>query len=188
MLDEPLAGLSGAEKDYLYENVIKLSENHTIVVIDHSEKFVTVAENIIALGEQGGDKGGFLIDYENYLEEQKKRKEFCAPGIEKEIKIEIENNIYRYRGVRVCIAEGCMNLLRGSSGIGKSTLLREYFPQFFEKYTYINQKPLIGNKNSSVATALGFATRISEIYAKEFGKDKKFFSNLTGNAGMCPVL
>jgi excinuclease UvrABC ATPase subunit len=66
-------------------------------------------------------------------------------------------------------------------------LLREYLPQFFESYLYINQKPLLGNKNSSVATALDISNKISELFAKKHKKDKKFFSSLTGNDGMCPV-
>lgn len=80
-----------------------------------------------------------------------------------------------------------MNLIIGYSGVGKSTLLREYLPQYFESYLYINQKPLLGNKNSCVATVLDISNKISELYAKKHKKDKKFFSNLTGNDGMCPV-
>ena len=78
-------------------------------------------------------------------------------------------------------------VITGFNGIGKSTLLREYLPQYFESYLYINQKPLLGNKNSCVATVLDISNKISELYAKKHKKDKKFFSNLTGNDGMCPV-
>ena len=187
VLDEPLAGLSGKEKDFLYKNVIELSSNHTVVVVDHSEKFLDAAAKIIALGEEGGRKGGFLINVKQFLEEQRKRKSLYVPEIENEITVRIENSVYRYRGANICIAKGCMNLITGYSGVGKSTLLREYFPQFFEKYVYINQKPLLGNKNSSVATSLDISSRISEMFAKKFSKNKKFFSNLTGNDGMCPV-
>ncbi len=35
------------------------------------------------------------------------------------------------------IEENCMNLVIGYSGVGKSTLLREYFSQHFESYLYI---------------------------------------------------
>jgi excinuclease UvrABC ATPase subunit len=187
VLDEPLAGLSGKEKDCLFKNVIELSGNHTVVVVDHSEKFVGSAAKIIALGEEGGHKGGFLIDNKKFLEEQRKCKDFYVPEIKHEIIVRIENSVYKYNGVNICIAEKCMNLITGYSGVGKSTLLREYFPQFFEKYVYINQKPLLGNKNSTVATTLDISGRISEVFAKKFSKNKKFFSNLTGNDGMCPV-
>ncbi len=187
VLDEPLAGLSGKEKDYVYDNVLQLSKKHTVVVVDHSDKFVKAAKKIIALGPEGGVKGGFLIDSQEYLDKQKNVGSISAPPVDKVIHVIINNDVYRYNGVDVSIAENRLNLVTGYSGIGKSTLLREYFPQWFEKYEYINQKPLLGNKNSSVATALDIAGKISDVYAKKFSKDKKLFSNLTGNDGMCPV-
>ena len=46
---------------------------------------------------------------------------------------------------------------------------------------------MLGNKNSCVATVLDFSNKISELFSKKYKKDKKFFSSLTGNDGMCPV-
>ena len=187
VLDEPLAGLSGNEKEFVYKNVVDLSKNHTVIVVDHSMKFVDIASTIIALGEKGGSAGGFLIDSSRYIKEEKLNGTISVSICKREISVEISNRVYRYNGVNLQIAENCMNLITGYSGVGKSTLLREYFPQFFEKYTYINQKPLLGNKNSSVATTLNIFGKITNLFAKKFSKDKKFFSNLTGNEGMCPV-
>lgn len=187
VLDEPLAGLSGEERERVFSNIIALSQKHTIVVVDHSEKFVKAAKNIIALGTEGGINGGYLIDSEKYLDQQRNVGTIVAPSVDKIIDIRIKNNVYHYKGVRITLAENRLNLITGYSGVGKSTLLREYFPQRFERYEYINQKPLQGNKNSSVATALDIAGKIEETLAKKFSKDKKFFSNLTGNDGMCPV-
>lgn len=187
VLDEPLAGLSGKEREYVFSNVIALSQRHTVVVVDHSEKFVRAAKNVIALGTGGGIKGGYLIDSNEYLEQQRNVRTIKAPAVDKTIDITIKNGVYHYKGVKIEIAENRLNLITGYSGVGKSTLLREYFPQRFEKYEYINQKPLQGNKNSSVATALDIAGPIEEMFAKKFSKDKKFFSNLTGNDGACPA-
>ncbi len=130
-----------------------------------------------------------LIDSKNYLEQQKQKKveSLNVPNVKELINIVIQNEVYQYKGVDLCIAKNCLNLVTGYSGVGKSSLLREYFPQKFEKYEYINQKHLQGNKNSYVATALDISGNISEIFAKKFSKDKKCFSNLTGNDGMCPI-
>lgn len=187
ILDEPLAGLSGKEKKYLYQNIVELSRHHTIILVDHSEEFINIAENIITLGKGGGNKGGFIVNIQEYLKSLKNNNDFNPPKVKKIITINIENQIYEYKGVNICIAEKCMNLITGYSGIGKSTLLREYFPQYFENYSYISQKSLLGNKNSSVATALNISSKISELFAKKFSKDKKFFSNLSGNDGACPT-
>lgn len=185
VLDEPLAGLSGKEKDYVYKNVVELANHHTVVVVDHGEKFVKVAKKVIALGMEGGIKGGYLIDSNEYLESQRNIEMINAPAVYDLVDVSIQNEVYSYSGVDIKIAKKCLNLITGYSGVGKSTLLREYFPQRFEKYQYINQKPLQGNKNSSVATALDIAGKIYIFFANRFLKDKKFFSNQTGNAGMC---
>ncbi|MCI2160975.1 MAG: ATP-binding cassette domain-containing protein [Oscillospiraceae bacterium] len=187
VLDEPLAGLSGEEKKSIFSNVVSLAKNHTLVLVDHGDTFCSVANNIIALGEKGGSAGGNLINATEYLKKQKEIGDFSAPCVKDKTDIILNSAIYGYKGVNICIANECMNLLTGYSGVGKSTLLREYFPQFFNSYLYINQKPVMGNKNSSVATVLDIANKISELFAKKHKKDKKFFSNLTGNDGTCPL-
>lgn len=187
VLDEPLASLSGKEKSKLYKNIIKLTEKYTVIVVDHSEIFIKSADNIIALGKGGGDIGGFIINSGGYIKSQRKTYVLDVPKIEREITIKIDNNIYEYKGIDIKIAENCMNLIKGPSGVSKSTMLREYLPQYFDGYVYINQKPLLSNKNSSVASLLGVSTMISTLYERKFFKEKGFFSNLTGNKGACPI-
>lgn len=102
------------------------------------------------------------------------------------IKVILNSKIYQYNGVDIELSEGCLNLITGASGISKSTLIREYFPQFFESYAYVNQRPILGNKNSNMAASLDIATEIFSIFAKKFKKDKNYFSNNTGNEGCCP--
>ena len=186
VLDEPLAGLSGEEKKSIYDNVVSLSKKHTVVIVDHGDTFYKAADKIIALGEKGGNAGGKLIDVDSFLKKQSSIKKITPVAVGNQTKIKLKSCIYKYKGVDISIADNCMNLIIGYSGVGKSTLLREYLPQYFESYLYINQKPLLGNKNSCVATVLDISNKISELYAKKHKKDKKFFSNLTGNDGMVP--
>lgn len=187
VLDEPLAGLSGEEKKSIYDNVVSLSKKHTVVIVDHGDTFYKVADKVIALGEKGGSAGGKLIDVESFLKKQNGIKKIAPPKVSTQTAVELNSSIYKYKGVKVSFADNCMNLITGYSGVGKSTLLREYLPQYFDSYLYINQKPLLGNKNSCVATVLDISNKISELYAKKHKKDKRFFSSLTGNDGMCPV-
>lgn len=186
VLDEPLAGLSGEERKAIYNNVVRLSKQHTVVIVDHSDIFVSKAKKVIALGEKGGIYGGKLIDANAYIANQKKSYAFEVHSPKKQLSVEKSSKIYNYQGVKLSIGENAMNLVYGRSGVGKSTLLREYFPQIFEKYSYINQKPLFGNKSSSVATLLDILGKTTEIYAKKFKKDRTFFSNQKGCDGACP--
>jgi len=187
VLDEPLAGLSGEEKESIYKNVVELSQKHTIVLVDHGDTFYNVADKVIALGDRGGKEGGKLISADSFLRRQKVIADYSTNSSATQLQVSLNSKIYKYDGVNITLAEGCMNLLTGSSGVGKSTLLREYLPQQFDNYLYINQKPMLGNKNSCVATLLDVSSRIAEIFAKKHKKDKKFFSNLTGNEGICPT-
>ena len=146
VLDEPLAGLSGEEKQSIYNNVVELAMKHTVVLVDHGDTFCKAATKIIALGEKGGSAGGKLIDVKEFFKKQSGIEKLEPLKPEKQINVELNSSIYKYNGVKVSFAENRMNLIIGYSGVGKSTLLREYLPQFFDSYLYINQKPLLGNK------------------------------------------
>ena len=186
VLDEPLGGLSGKERKKIYDSIIELKEKHTLVIVDHSDIFVKSARTIVALGEKSGKNGGYLIDSQSYIKKQKAPMPKPEHTLGAPIRVALNSKIYQYNGVDIELSEGCLNLITGASGIGKSTLIREYFPQFFESYAYVNQRPILGNKNSNVATSLDIATEIFNIFAKKFKKDKNYFSNNTGNEGCCP--
>ena len=154
VLDEPLAGLSAGERDSVFENIVSLSSGHTIVVVDHSSRFLEFAQNIIALGDGGGKNGGRVIDADAFFERQKREHDFPVVNAKRFIHLQSENRVYDFRGIDVTVGDGVLNLVSGSSGVGKSTLLREYFPQHFEHYLYVSQKPLVGKKYSHVVTLL----------------------------------
>lgn len=185
VLDEPIAGLSSKEKDVVYENIIRLKKKHTLLIVDHHEAFIKNAANVIALGESGGHKGGSLIDAGQYIERQRSLLPYDVPGRGQLKRLTTTNSVYQYKGFNINIALGKLNLILGASGVGKSTLLREYFPQVFDDYLYINQKPISGNIRSTVATNIGLSTLTAQLFTKQFKQNKSFFSNLSGAEGMC---
>lgn len=185
VLDEPLAGLSLKEKEAVYENVIDLSKKHTLLIVDHHDVFKNVASRIYVLGEGGGKKGGKIINTEKYINTQHIKCQLDVLPVETLRHISLRNNVYGYKGVELNIAVNRLNIIFGASGVGKSTLLREYFPQVFDNYLYINQKPMGSNIRSTVATDLNIASRIIQDFAMEFNKDKSFFSNMASGDGAC---
>lgn len=186
VLDEPLAGLSLDEKQIVFENILDLSKKHTLLVVDHHDLFYKYSKNIIALGKGGGRNGGNIIDADSYIAEQSFDFVNNPPAVNDERRILIKSDVYSYKGVDINIAMNCSNIISGASGVGKSTLLREYLPQVFDKYLYISQKPITGNNRSTVASLLDITNKIVNKFSKEFHLDKSAFSNMACGKGCCP--
>jgi excinuclease UvrABC ATPase subunit len=185
VLDEPLAGLSTKEKQVVYENIKTLAKKHTLLVIDHHDMFLNDAAQIIALGEGSGRNGGNLIDAKKYIEKQSKVMNYPVRKAGKIIDVAVEGNVYSYKGIDVRIADKSLNIISGQSGVGKSTLLKEYLPRFFDDYNYVSQKPREGNSHSSIATYLGIMGGISKAFSPTSGKDVDLFSNSSTSKGAC---
>ena len=187
VLDEPLAGLALDEKKIIYKNVKSLAKKHTLLIIDHHDMFINDAAQIITLGEGSGRNGGYIINTEQYLAKQKKKQTLKIKPESSLIKVSLSGKIYGYSGIDISFGKEALNIISGKSGVGKSTLLREYLPRYFDDYEYINQKPLEGNSHSFVATNLGIFERISKCFAKASNKDKSLFSNMSSAKGACRI-
>jgi len=62
ILDEPTTGLHLADIEQLLKVLIRLRDvGNTVLVIEHNLDVIKVADHIIDLGPEGGDKGGYLI-------------------------------------------------------------------------------------------------------------------------------
>lgn len=185
VLDEPLAGLSKMEKTVVYRNVIQLLDRHTLLIIDHHDVFIKDAANIIALGEGSGIYGGNIVDANMYMEKQNIQVTTSPPPVDTCVRIIINNDVYSFKGVNLLIAQERMNIITGESGVGKTTVLREFLPRKLDNYVYISQKPLVGNSRSTVATYMNISNGISKYYARFFKKEISFFSNSSTGKGSC---
>ena len=62
ILDEPTTGLHLADIEQLLKVLIRLRDvGNTVLVIEHNLDVIKVADHIVDLGPEGGDKGGYLI-------------------------------------------------------------------------------------------------------------------------------
>ncbi|NLF51219.1 MAG: excinuclease ABC subunit UvrA, partial [Leptolinea sp.] len=62
VLDEPSVGLHAADVHKLIEVLQRLVDNgNSIIIIEHNLDIIKVADHIIDLGPDGGDRGGKLI-------------------------------------------------------------------------------------------------------------------------------
>ena len=129
--------------------------------------------------------GGNIINEKEYLAEQNMTLDIEKKPIAQTMHVKMKGNIYHYKGIDITLALNRMNVISGPSGIGKTTLIKEYLSRYFDRYTYISQKQILGNQNSNVASLLGISTTIYKYFADNFDKDKNFFSNISGKEGAC---
>lgn len=62
LLDEPSTGLHWADMENLLHILNRLvDQGNTVVVIEHNLDFVKVADHVIDMGPEGGDRGGYVI-------------------------------------------------------------------------------------------------------------------------------
>lgn len=87
ILDEPTTGLHTADVDKLISVLHQLVDNqNTVVVIEHNLDVVKVADYIIDLGPEGGDKGGYLVAKGTPEEVMKTKGSYTGDFLKKHIK------------------------------------------------------------------------------------------------------
>ncbi|MHC2994365.1 MAG: excinuclease ABC subunit UvrA [Candidatus Atribacteria bacterium] len=141
ILDEPSIGLHQKDNYKLLQTLIKLRDlGNTVIVIEHDEATIKVADYIVDLGPGAGIHGGYVVArgscqdimkteesitgrYLSHLSKinipSKRRK-----GNERYIKI-IGARQYNLKDIDVSIPLGTFTCITGVSGSGKSTLVEE---------------------------------------------------------------
>ena len=87
MLDEPTTGLHFSDVNKLVKILHKLVEGgNTVVVIEHNLDVIKVADYIIDMGPDGGDRGGTIVVSGTPEEVAKHKTSYTAKYIRKELK------------------------------------------------------------------------------------------------------
>lgn len=87
VLDEPTTGLHFADVHKLVEILRKLSEGgNTVVVIEHNLDVIKIADYIIDIGPEGGDKGGTIVAAGTPEEVVKVKKSYTGQYVKKYLK------------------------------------------------------------------------------------------------------
>lgn len=86
ILDEPTTGLHTADVEKLLQVLNKLVDSgNTVVVIEHNLDVIKVADYIIDLGPEGGDKGGKIVAQGTPEEVMKNKKSYTGIFLKKHI-------------------------------------------------------------------------------------------------------
>ena len=95
ILDEPTTGLHIADVHKLLEVLQRLVEGgDSVIVIEHNLDVIKVADYIIDLGPEGGDKGGTLVACGTPEEVDKVKKSYTGQYIKQELAKAKQNGWY----------------------------------------------------------------------------------------------
>ena len=141
VLDEPSIGLHSRDNQRLIDILLKLrDQGNTVIVVEHDEEMIRVADHIVDIGLGAGEQGGHVVysgDLQGLLREPRSltakylRHELVIPlpslrrrGIGQKVRLfgATEHNL---KNVDVEISLNMLTCVTGVSGSGKSTLVHD---------------------------------------------------------------
>jgi excinuclease ABC subunit A len=139
VLDEPSIGLHQRDNRRLIETLIRLRNlGNTVIVVEHDEETIRVADHVVDIGPGAGEHGGEIIVSGTVKDILKSKRSITGQYLSGKRKIEVpalrrepgdawlavrgarEHNL---KEIDVEIPLGCFVAVTGVSGSGKSTLV-----------------------------------------------------------------
>ena len=141
VLDEPSIGLHARDNQRLIAILQQLrDQGNTVLVVEHDEDMIRVADHIVDIGLGAGEQGGRVVfsgDFSSLLLEQRSltakylRNELAIPvpgvrrkGINQKIKV-LGAREHNLQDVDVSVPLNTLTCVTGVSGSGKSTLVHD---------------------------------------------------------------
>jgi len=156
ILDEPSIGLHSRDTEKLIKVLFKLRDlGNTVIVVEHDEDIMKVADHIIDIGPEAGSFGGELVA-EGTFKQILKADTLTANYLNGKLSIEIPskrrvskksikiigaraNNL---KNIDVTLPLNTLTMITGVSGSGKSTLIRNILYPALQKIIHkYGEKP-----------------------------------------------
>jgi len=155
ILDEPSIGLHPKDTERLIKVLLGLRDlGNTVIVVEHDEDIMKMADMIIDIGPEAGTHGGELVAQGTFAEILKSdsltakylngQMEISVPKKRRKFKHHVEvigareNNL---QNIDVTFPLDCLTVITGVSGSGKSTLVKKIlFPAIQKKLEGVGEK------------------------------------------------
>ena len=141
VLDEPSIGLHQRDNNKLIDTLVRLRDlGNTVLVVEHDEETMRIADHIVDIGPGAGEHGGEVVHSGTYaaLQEQavdhrpvpEREEDHPDPGDAAQAERRLGGDPRRApsttsKTIDVEIPLGCFVCVTGVSGSGKSTLVNE---------------------------------------------------------------
>ncbi|MDP8033658.1 ATP-binding cassette domain-containing protein [Pasteurella atlantica] len=191
IFDELSSNLSQLDLNNIKQHILALRKHNLVIMVEHSDFFDDIADNILYLGKEAGEKGGYLVEKpeikgfiknHNLVKNSKNITVNLAPLYNVDIK-------------SLSIPQNKLICIIGASGAGKTTLALKLLPKALQENhcnTEIFTNTQIHNNSRSIlATYLGCFDELRKIFT-QYATSKKteltssdFSFNSTGGCNEC---
>ena len=158
VLDEPTVGLHPKDSKNLIKLLKKLSEENTVVVVEHDEDVIKSADYLIELGHGAGIKGGEIIAKGEKIEFLKNTKSLTSKYLNNsfdfssektELELDFNLNIQKARvnnlkDIDISLPINGLTVFSGVSGSGKTSLVFDVIGESTKYNRNVNCKEISG--------------------------------------------
>ena len=205
ILDEPSIGLHSRDNKKLIEVLKNLRDlGNTVIIVEHDEEIMLAADRIIDIGPEAGTLGGEIIA-EGPMKTILKSKGLTADYLNGNKKIDVPSkrrtsnkkiNLvgcreHNLKNIDVTIPLGCLTVISGISGSGKTSLVKKIlYPALLRSFDIYSEKPgahteLIGDLNTLKSVEfvnqnpIGRSSRSNPVtYIKAYDEIRALYASL----------
>ena len=197
VLDEPSVGLHSRDIQNLKNSLIKLKEHgNTVLIVEHHREVISIADHIVDMGPAAGMNGGQIMfegSYKDLMLSNTLTGRMLRARTPMKMKHRTPTGWYRIehaklhnlQDVSVDLPMGCLTVIAGVAGSGKSSLSEDFMEHYPGRTISIRQKNIGINLRSTPATYLDIADPIRNLFAKANHVPAAQFS--FNSKGGCPV-
>ena len=205
ILDEPSIGLHSRDNEKLIEVLKTLRDiGNTVIVVEHDEEIMRAADEVVDIGPEAGSFGGELVA-QGTFNQILKSKGLTASYLNGNRKIEVpkerkrsKNKLqligcreHNLKNIDIEIPLGCMTVVSGVSGSGKTSLVKRIlYPALLRNFDIYSEKPgayseLKGDLHTLKSVEfidqnpIGRSSRSNPVtYIKAYDEIRALFANL----------
>ncbi|MFH0939325.1 MAG: excinuclease ABC subunit UvrA [Planctomycetota bacterium] len=190
VLDEPTIGLHQRDNDRLMNTLIELRDlGNTVIVVEHDERVMARADQLIDLGPGAGENGGEIVGQGSIADLLRSERSLTGKYLSRQLEIPMPkqrrsaaailnsgHDVICIRGARknnlkslnIDIPLGCFVCVTGVSGSGKSSLVNEVL--FKNLARTLHKTPNKGGACDRVWAPSGELDRIIDIDQSPIGR------------------